>query len=72
MATTKTGLDNLLAAAALLALHALASRWLLDTKGDDAEDTEAMAIWLDESHGLTGSDLTEWNRAFELSVALFG
>jgi hypothetical protein len=71
MATTKTTLDNLLAASALLALHALATSWLLDAEGDDAKDTEAMAIWMDESRDLTGGDLTEWHRAFELSVSLF-
>ena len=70
--TTTTNLDNLLAASTLLALHALATSWLLDTKGDDAKDTEAMAIWMAESRDLTGGDDAEWHRAFELSVALFG
>jgi hypothetical protein len=70
--TTNVGLDELLAAAALLALHATASAWLLDTEGEEAEDTEAMSVLMAESRAVVGGDHGTWLRAFELSVSLYG
>jgi len=68
--TQPTTLDNLLGAASLLALHALASSWVLDTYGDDAEDTAAMEVLWWEAKDLCPT-MESWLRAWELSVSLY-